>query len=184
MITYVYKCWKCNRGPKVEQNQGEPELDLSCGRCGRKLFRCNIAPYISTDSTFMAKSHYEDGFGADNVSRMKARAAARKAGVNPEGKRYFPSLAKRQFDPRAWISGKGDVKRICEKEGWGCNGAVNVRERSDDGPNPLDEPYQVDPKLVEKEIATKEALAGERFSKKERADLKASLVTQYSGEHD
>jgi hypothetical protein len=166
----------------VEQPEDSEEFTLTCRKCGRKLFRCNIAPGVCTDSTFLAGG--DDGFKDDNMSRKMARSKARAAGVNPEGKKYMPGLARFHGDPRAWVSGKSDVKRICEKEGWACTGAVNVKGVERDEPNPLDEAYSVDPKLVDREIETKELLAGERYSKKERESLKDSLVTQYSGNTD
>jgi DNA-directed RNA polymerase subunit RPC12/RpoP len=181
MTTYVYKCWKCNKGPRVEQDDDAPELDLECRKCGRKLFRCNIVPGIQTDSTFMSGSHVDDGFGDDNFNRMKARRVAKAAGVNPEGKRYCPSLAKTRNDPEAWVDGKADVTRVCKKNGWGCRGSVNVQAQENDQPNPLDEPYSVDPKLVEKEIRQREREAGEKLPAQERADLTDKLATEFAG---
>jgi hypothetical protein len=54
----------------------------------------------------------------------KREAAA--AGVDITGKVYLSQLAERPGDPRAWVSGRDDVKRVCEERGWGCQGSVTV----------------------------------------------------------
>lgn len=56
---------------------------------------------------------------------------AERAGVNVTGKVYKSSLAAYPGDPRAWVSSRDDVRRICEERGWGCEGAVRVPLRRD-----------------------------------------------------
>lgn len=43
------------------------------------------------------------------------------------GKKYISQLARYPNDPRAWVSSRGDVLRICEQENWDCSGLVNYR---------------------------------------------------------
>lgn len=52
---------------------------------------------------------------------------AQEAGVDPTGKVYLGQLARFPGDPEAWITGRGDVQRLCEERGWQCSGAVNVK---------------------------------------------------------
>ena len=54
---------------------------------------------------------------------------AKDAGVNTKGKIYLGGLARYPGDPEAWVSGRGDVQRICETRGWGSRGAVNVKSQ-------------------------------------------------------
>jgi hypothetical protein len=51
-------------------------------------------------------------------------AQARRAGVDPKGKVYLSGLAERPGDPRAWVSGRGDVERVLDERGWGCEGDI------------------------------------------------------------
>jgi predicted nucleic acid-binding Zn ribbon protein len=72
-----------------------------------------------------------DGFGRDERTRRAAYAAARKQGINPVGKTFVPQLCPegKPFAAEAWVNGPDDVKRVCEENGWGCEGKVNVKPR-------------------------------------------------------
>lgn len=80
-------------------------------------------PMIKTGKQFMnSRQTYV------NPSVYAARvAAAEAAGVSTTGKEYISQLAKFPCDPEAWVSDASDVKRICEKNNWGCEGMVNVK---------------------------------------------------------
>jgi hypothetical protein len=54
-------------------------------------------------------------------------AAAEKAGVSTTGKEYISQLGRYSCDPEAWVSDASDVKRICEKNNWACEGLVDVK---------------------------------------------------------
>lgn len=183
-FTFRYRCTRC----KVRIDDTRDKLAFiprQCPKCGKRMEETRIVHMgLSTDSTFTKGWDQDDGFGTDERARKKARAAARAAGVNPEGKKYFANLAKRQYDPEAWMSDKHDVKKRCEMNGWECNGSVKVKGVEFDEPSLLEKKYQVDSSLVEKEIETKELLAGERFGDTERKRLKEDLITAYSGEQD
>lgn len=77
----------------------------------------------------------------------KKRAAA--AGVDITGKVYYGTLAEYPGDPEAWVSGRGDVQRLCERKGWGCEGAVNVKMRERENPPPK---IAVAPDIVAAEV--------------------------------
>lgn len=72
-----------------------------------------------TDSTFMAGTHHQDT-PLDQVRHQYAQ----QAGVDTNGKRYLSGLARFPNDPEAWVSGRGDVLRICRERGWNCRGLV------------------------------------------------------------
>lgn len=60
---------------------------------------------------------------------------ARAHGQDPKGKKYLSSLAAFPGDPRAFVDGMGDVRKVCEERGWDCQGDVKVKgERSEVGP--------------------------------------------------
>jgi len=49
------------------------------------------------------------------------------------------SLARYPMDPEAWVDGASDVKRVCEKNNWSCDGAVDVKKVRDvTPPAPVD----------------------------------------------
>lgn len=86
-------------------------------------------PRIETDSTFMAGSLNEP-FGSQGdhpltVARYKAEA--KRAKISTEGKKYLSGLARFPGDPKAWVTGRGDVRRVCEERGWECTGSVKVK---------------------------------------------------------
>jgi len=68
-------------------------------------------------SQFAKEPHIGDGYAK----------LAKKMGVDVTGKVYISGLAEYPGDPKAWVSGKGDVRRVCEERGWNCRGAVNVK---------------------------------------------------------
>jgi hypothetical protein len=114
---------------------------------------CNPAWMVnlSTDTTFLLGG---DGFGADDATRRLAYQQAKAAGINPEGKRYSPQLARKGLrwkDPEAWVSSKDDVRRVCESRGLGCEGAVTVKAREPE--QGIDDvPYSVAPDIVERNV--------------------------------
>lgn len=87
-------------------------------------------PGLSTDTTF-TRGFVTDPFGGpvNTFTHKRYAAMARKAGVSISGKRYMSGLARYPGDPKAWISDRSDIKRLCERRGWGCEGAVNVKAR-------------------------------------------------------
>jgi hypothetical protein len=95
-----------------------------------EMFALQAAPLPKTDSTFLS------GFGANGAQFQGGPMAeeqgnhykrvAEAGGQNVTGKVYLASLAKYPGDPRAWISDRGDVRRVVEERGWTCEGDVQV----------------------------------------------------------
>lgn len=140
--------------------------------------RLNILPALKTDATFMRGSHVDDGFGNDEASRRIAYQKAAAAGMTPSG-RYMSQLADELGDPKAWVNTRDEVKHICEQRGYSCTGAVDVKAREPDGPDPFDEPYMVADDIVEE--AVKKELGDETVGQQERDDLWHKTREKFSG---
>ena len=83
------------------------------------------APGLMTDSVFLEGHCNGRQFQDSPMIGDFYRKKALEAGVNPHGKVYLSGLASHPGDPEAWVSGRGDVKRICEKRNWNVSGAVH-----------------------------------------------------------
>lgn len=94
-------------------------------------------PAIHTDATFFANMNAQPVDQDYPGVAEEYRRVAKAGGVNPVGKTYMPALAAFPGDPRAWISGKGDIERVCTERGWSCDGAVKV---TNDKPEPRTAP--------------------------------------------
>ncbi len=108
---------------------------------------------------------------------------ARKAGVNPAGKYYCGSIARYPGDPRAWVDSRGDVKRICEAEGWTVAGAVKVESpRYADGYVPP-EKYAVAADIVAAEVADRLAADPEPVTAAKVEAVTAEVARTRAGVH-
>jgi len=87
-------------------------------------------PSLETDTTF-SRGFGHDPFGGhvNPLAKKRYLAEAKRARINTSGKRYMSGLAAYPGDPKAWVSSKSDVRKVCEERGWGCEGAVNVAAR-------------------------------------------------------
>ena len=89
-------------------------------------------PAAMTDAVFLENTANGRQFQDQPKIGDLYKKAATAAGVSTVGKVYKASLAQFPMDPRAWVSGRADVQRICEENGWGCSGAVTVKRRQFD----------------------------------------------------
>lgn len=134
----------------------------------QEMFSSGRGPYLQTDSVYLE--------GVDNEDFYQKRLA-RQHGVAVTGKRYISQLARFPGDPQAFVSGRGDIQKICEQRGWGCEGAVKVKKQG-----PKKEPVfggndvaddilneQVD-KIVAQEPAAKRHLVDRRELKEQVRD--------------
>lgn len=104
-----------------------------------EMLALQAVPQIVTDNTFLTGhangSQFEKRPEMGDFYRRRAEAG----GQNVKGKVYLSGLAEYPGDPRAWVSGRGDVQKVCEERGYGCDGAVTVkRDRSVEPPPPVD----------------------------------------------
>lgn len=97
--------------------------------------------------------------------------------------KYMPGLARPGVmnDPEAYVGSRSDVKRICQKRGWGCAGSVNVEPVVLDEPNVMEKPYEVCDELVNDAIDQSEADRGEALPEKKRIDRFHELKESMSG---
>ena len=90
-----------------------------------EMFSLGQAPSPQTDATFTSGwcngNQFEDQPWVGDLYKREAVAA----GVDITGRRYLHQLADYPGDPRAWVSDRGDVRRVCEEAGRHCRGAVN-----------------------------------------------------------
>lgn len=101
-----------------------------------EMLATGAVPRVVTDDTFRATLDVCNGkqFEGDPHVGDFYRERAEAAGVSTTGKAYMHGLAAFPGDPRAWVSTRGEVRRVVEERGWGCEGTVNVKARTDVAP--------------------------------------------------
>lgn len=97
-----------------------------------ELLACRQAPGAVTDREFLAGHCNGSQFAADPAAGNQAKKIAESQGMNTTGKVYLSGLARYYGDPKAWVSGRGDVQKVCEERGWQCDGMVKVKPRQTD----------------------------------------------------
>ena len=115
------------------------------------MLRTRKVPVCVTDDQFMNHfgvngSQFANRPEQGDYYKQKAEAA----GVSVKGKVYISQLANEPGDPRAWVSGRGDIQRICEERGWGVQGSgLNIKADNDVAPcvDP-DAKYEVDDNVI------------------------------------
>lgn len=106
------------------------------------------------------------------------RKEAEKRGMNVKGRKYIGSLARFPGDPEAWVSGRGDVQKICEERGWGSEGAVKVKQRPREESH---KPVDVAPDIVDREVA--KIAQSERLNQQQKMDLKEKVKKRLTPSH-
>jgi hypothetical protein len=84
---------------------------------------------IGSDRAFLEGHCNGNQFEKNQLLGHAYAEDAKAAGVNTKGKVYLSSLAAFPGDPKAWVSGRDDAKRVIEERGWGCHGSINVKMR-------------------------------------------------------
>jgi hypothetical protein len=87
----------------------------------KDMLREGRAPYGSSDGTFL--------IGKWGNVPATARKKAESLGASVNGRPYFSGLARFHGDPEAFVDSKDDIRKLCERRGWSCEGAVNVKAR-------------------------------------------------------
>jgi hypothetical protein len=80
-----------------------------------------------TDSVFLQGHCNGNQFAGMPYQGDYYRGVAKRQGQDTTGKVYLSGLAAYPGDPEAWVSGRGDAERICQKRGWGAQGAISVK---------------------------------------------------------
>lgn len=89
-------------------------------------------PQCMTDDVFFAGMR---PWAAEMTPQQRAavvRQSKARGFVPPPEAVYHSSLARFPNDPEAFVTkamGRGYIKKLCERRGWACEGAVNVKSR-------------------------------------------------------
>lgn len=96
-----------------------------------EMLAFQAAPGLNTDDTFLRGHCNGNQFAKQPHVGDFYKKKAEAAGVDTTGKVYLSSLAQESGDPEAWVSGRGDVKRICAERNWDCEGSVTHHRNAD-----------------------------------------------------
>lgn len=116
-------------------------------------------PATRSNTDYMRGRLSGDQFGRtpqDQALGRNYRLRANAAGVSTVGKYYFHSVARFPGDPEAWHDSIDDVKRLCEKRGWGMRGYTSV-DRVDRDEDLVEQPYNPAPDIVAERMASRVA---------------------------
>ncbi len=84
-------------------------------------------PMSNTDREFLqGRGGCFDQFNGNEELGAYYRRVAESHGQNVTGKVYMSGLAAFPGDPRAWVTGRGDVADVLRERGWGGEGSVNM----------------------------------------------------------
>lgn len=138
------------------------------------------APRGMTDSVFF-EGGKRAGDEFDDQYLNKIVTASKKRGFNPpENARYFPSLARFRGDPEAWVShsqGRGYIRKLCEKRGWACEGAVNLEARQPES-DPYAKSVPMHRNLV-RQYAREMINANPELKRKSRRELRQMILDKH-----
>ena len=134
------------------------------------------APSIRTNDTFMrGKKHGGDLDMTDETfAHYKRKAEA--AGVSVNGKHYYSQLATHPGDPEAWCGSADDAMAAARRKGMSLeiNGRTHdFRQQYDDTPD--DEPYEVAPDILNREVNDQIKQEGGNVSKKRRQQIEEEI---------
>lgn len=140
----VLLCWKClMKIPKSVANDVIAAVLEGGRRCPEAvnlavMFATRTTPLAKTDDTFFRGWQGTGGeqFGVDHQFVQDAYLGeAKRHGVSTNGKKYMHGLAEYPGDPRAWVGTRGEMVRLLEERGWGCE-QLGVKPRNDSAPPP------------------------------------------------
>lgn len=157
--------------PRISNNpavQAEYEAMRAAGESHgiAEICATRQCPGIVTDSLFNIGQVNHNQFANDPDTGRRYLKIARRRGVNVSGATYMGSLARFPGDPEAWVHGRGDVKRLCDRRGYSCEGSVNVKVR--EVAPPLADGPVVATDIVEREVKKIVAQEPEKASKLEQ----------------
>jgi len=112
------------------------------------------APSLQTDTRWLTGHHSANQFAGGSAKEECGKYyidVAQRHGVITSGKVYKSGLARFPGDPEAWVSSRSEVKRLCERRNWDCEGSV-IHRSVDTGPAPEAKPYRVAEDIVNAEL--------------------------------
>jgi len=118
------------------------------------------------------------------MGKLEEMLAARKApGVVTDrwmrGGVYMPPLARFPGDPEATVASRGDVRRVLDRRGWGAEGMVEAKVRTE----PKNEPYEPAPDIIERHVALEARQYGD-LTPREREQLRQEVRKRLSGNQE
>lgn len=136
-----------------EETKARYEAMIAAGESPRmaEVLASRSFPGVRTDSTFNRGRCNGNQFEKTPWLGDHYRSVAESHGVNVVGKQYLHQLADFPGDPRAWVSSRAEVEKVCLERGYSCQGAVDVKPRATgEDPTPS---YTVAPDLIQREVA-------------------------------
>ncbi len=144
-----------------------------CSHNLAEMFAMGVPPMSNTDREFLeGRGGCYDQFGANPMIGDYYRRQAESQGMDVTGKVYLSGLAAYPGDPRAWVSGRGDVLRVCQERNWNCRGAVNHQAEQREPPAPI----PVAPDLIEDEVRDIVESCPEPLSEKQVSDIREKVT--------
>jgi len=146
-----------------------------------EMVACQSGPVLNTDSTFFhGMPMLGDQFVDERQKTAILRKACQRGYVPSAGDVYQSGLARFQGDPEAFVGpsqGRGYIRRLCEKRGWACEGAVNTPYRE-----PLVDPLESEIPLAEDLIQSNARMAVQKnpeLAGLSRQELRGQIVKQH-----
>lgn len=134
-----------------------------------------VAPgHSGTDKTFFQGKC--NGHNVGDVVKKRDYEIARKYGVDTSGKLYVSAVADQRgpADPRAWVSGMDDLKRVVKKRGITCEGIV-TNKGPEVEPN---KPVALADDIVER-VIKREVKANPNLAKKKKQELREMVIEKH-----
>ncbi len=120
MPLYDYQCAECGRVEEMFRSMERRNDPARCPQCeGAMRLRFAAPRALRTDTAFQAGFH-GDGC-ANDLMRRQLHANARRMGINIQGKRYDPRLAKFPGDPNACYATVAEARRAVAYAGRGSD---------------------------------------------------------------
>lgn len=141
-----------------------------CNHNLAEMFALGSPPMSNTDREFLEGQHRQFENTPHFGDYYKRQAESQ--GQDVTGKVYLSGLAAYPGDPRAWVSGRGDVLKVCQERNWNCRGAVNYTAQEREPPKPI----PVGRDLIENEVRDIVESCPEPLSNKQVKDI-AEKVT-------
>ena len=144
------------------------------------MIACQAGPGLMTDSVFFSKMpKLQDQFVTD-AQREKVLKIAQSHGYTPNmNDVYEPGLARFQGDPEAFVpptGGRGYIKRLCERRGWECDGAVKVKHVMPDK-DPMEKSVPLAENIVKRRMRS--AIQQDPSLRKNQRKLRQSIIDKH-----
>lgn len=141
-----------------------------CSHSLAEMFALGVPPMSNSDREFLQGQwrQFEDSPHVGDYYKRQAESQ----GVDVTGKVYLSGLAAYPGDPRAWVGGRGDVKKLCEERNWNCHGSVEHRAEQMEPPRAI----PVAPDLIDEEVRDIVEGCPDRLSAQQVADIREKVT--------